>query len=392
MVSAPGSTKTKRILLGRSGSENSFGQLADGLRAEGFKVVEEKSSPVGAHSTSKAITEVLQGIDIVLLVVHKNDGIAGPTPPFERVLHDAKIIQDSIGEDNVVLLVEESVDGLPETGMSHIRFPTSRADMILQDVVNKIDITALPPVRDKHARIPMSEQAMSSALRVPWLLVFVVLLSAAIPIAIALNSLRGENDGEQVESTARITGLVAVLGQGLSSDGDAEPVAGQSAESTSQAEAPADGAGQESAGTAVDPPTDPAAPVVTLGGDNALLPATCEIDVTGPTLSDGAIGCDGPGRLLLDGRDGPWHNEIRAVAVADGVIGELRYEAPARGSTNGPSVVELSSGTVVLNEADAAIGVSGLTVRFSAHGQHVHLFADPDGTGEFATLTFSLGR
>ncbi|MGB5759296.1 MAG: hypothetical protein WBM50_20450, partial [Acidimicrobiales bacterium] len=216
MVSAIGSTKTKRVLLGRSGSEKSFAQLADGLRSEGFKVVEEKSSPVGAHSTTEAIEEVLDGIDVVLLVVHKNDGILGPNPPFERVMHDAEVIQQSIGDGKVVLLIEETVDGLPPTDIEHVRFPTSRADMVLQDVIKKIGSTTSPPVRDLHARVPLAEQAMSSALRVPWVLVVIVLISAAIPMAIVLNSLFVD-DGPEV---------VVLVGVGSALEAQPAPAAG----------------------------------------------------------------------------------------------------------------------------------------------------------------------
>ncbi|MGI9597925.1 MAG: hypothetical protein ACR2QK_17300 [Acidimicrobiales bacterium] len=358
--------------------------MADGLRSEGFKVVEEKSSPVGAHSTTDAIKEVLRGIDVVLLVVHKNDGVAGPMPPFERVLHDAKVIQQSLGDGKVVLLVEESVDGLPETGLTHIRFPTSRADMILQDVVNKIGVTSAPPVRDLHVRIPMSEQAMSSALRVPWLLVLVVLFSAAIPLVVALNSILGGDDNGSAPAETTL-GVTAAPSQPQPAD----PATGAEAggQSTTQGDPAAGAAGAPAAAE-----SEPAAPAATLGGANALLPATCQVDLRKGSLLDNALSCQSSGQLVLEGLEGPWHNEIAAVAVDEGVIGQLQYELPASGLTNGPSVIDLTYGSIVLNPADAAFGVARLTLQFSANGQHVHLFRNPDGSGDFATLRFSLDQ
>ncbi len=398
MVSARGSTKTKRVLLGRSGSEKSFGQLADGLRSEGFDVVEEKSSPVGAHSTGDSIAKVLSGVDVVLLVVHRYDGADGPMAPFERVLHDANVIQESIGDRKVILLVEETVSGLPETGLTHIRFPTSRADMILQDVVNKIGVAApiSEPVRDLHARIPMSEQAMSSALRVPWLLVFVVLISAAIPLALALNSFRGSDDGggdgAAAESeTQTMRDVAAGLRRPESAIGgqpgfDATPA--QPADGSGQSGNPGtDGLGSDDASAEV-----PAAPELTLGGDNDLLPAVCSVDLRKGSLLDDALTCNTVGQLMIEGLDGPWHNEIAAIAVADGVVGRLRYEIPPSGSTDGPEAIDLASGSAVLNQTDATFGVIDLTLRFSANNQHVHLFRNADGSGEFATLTFTLDQ
>ncbi|MGH1488371.1 MAG: hypothetical protein ACRBK7_03100 [Acidimicrobiales bacterium] len=380
MVSAPGSTKTLNVLLGRSGTEDSFAQLAEGLRSEGFKVVEEKSSPVGAHDTGDAVKHSLRGIDVVLLVVHKGDGIGEVSPPFDRVLQDAKLIEQSIGGGKVLLLVEETVDGLPDTGLSHIRFPTSRADMILQDVVNKIGPDVPAPTsrrRDLHARVPLSEQARSKALRVPWVLVFVVLVSAAIPLAVALNSFRGGGGPE----LATMSGVADAL---------AQPDSSASLGLDSAAGATADTEDAAPAGSVVaDAPASPAA----VGGTNALLPATCEVDLRKNSLLDNALACDGVGQLVLEGLAGPWHNEIGAVAVADGVVAALHMEVRADGTTNGPAIIELASGAAVsVDPVDSAFGAEKLTARFSANNQHVHFFRNTDGSGELVTLTFILDQ
>ncbi len=378
MVSAPGSTKTLNVLLGRSGTEESFSQLADGLRGEGFKVVENKTSPVGAHDTNEAVKETLRDVDVVLLVVHRADGASESSPPFDRVLHDAKMIEDSIGDGRVLLLVEESVDGLPDTGLGHIRFPTSRADMILQDVVNKIGPEDEPPVeRDLHVRVPLSEQARSRALRVPWLLVFVVLFSAAIPLVVALNSFRG---GEDLVSLSNV-------GAGLDQP---RPDSGADLGLSPSAALPDDQTESAPAGAVVaDAPASPAS----VGGSNALLPARCEVDLRKGSLLDDALSCEGIGQLVLEGLAGPWHNEIGTVVVAEGVLAELHMELRADGTTNGPQVIEVASGqAVAVDEFDSAFGAEKLIARFSANNQHVHLFRNTDGTGEFVTLTFRLDR
>ncbi len=435
VVSAIGSTKTKRVLLGRSGSEKSFAQLADGLRSEGFKVVEEKSSPVGAHSTAEAIEEVLDGIDVVLLVVHKNDGILGPSAPFERVMQDAEIIQQSIGAGQVVLLVEETVDGLPPTEIEHVRFPTSRADMVLQDVVNKIGVPPAPEARDLHARVPVSEQAMSGALRVPWLLVLIVLLSAAIPLAIVLNSLFADDGvdvvviqdvASAIETPPAASGTLPPAASGTlppAASGTLPPAAPEGSTTTGvegqfgaavpdtippgAAVSPQVGVAgvitlnrppTESeatqptveSGAVPQPAPDPASPSVTLGADNDLLPAVCEVDLERGVVLNAFEVCRDVGVLVTEGPTGPWHNNIRAVVVVEGVVGELYHELRSNGTTEGPPVVGLSTGVVVLNPSDAAFGVDRLVLRFSAHGQHIHLYPNADGSGEYVTLRFSL--
>ena len=63
------------------------------------------------------------------------------------------------------------------------------------------------------------------------------------------------------------------------------------------------------------------------------------------------------------------------------------------GTTNGPAVIEVASGVAVaIDPDDSAYGAERLTARFSANNQHVHLFRNADGSGDFVTLTFVLDR
>lgn len=378
MVSAPGSTRTLNVLIGRSGTEESFSQLAEGLRGEGFKVSENKTSPVGAHDTTTAVRDALRNVDVVLLVVHRADGASDSTTSFDRVLQDAEIIEDSIGDGKVLLLVEESVDGLPETGIGKVRFPSSRADMALQDVVNKIG-SGLPPApaeRDLHARVPMSDQARSRALRVPWLLVTVILVSAAIPLFVALTSWGGDD-----LETVTLSGVSDGLKQ------TRPPVDGTDLGLNPQAGIDGDEQLAPAGAVVADAPASPAA----VGGSNALLPASCEVNLRKDSLLDGAFQCSSVGKLAIEGLVGPWHNDIRAIAVGEGVVADLHMELRSDGSTNGPPVIGLASGSsAAVDPQDSAFGAEKLIARFSANNQHVHLFRNADGTGEFVTLTFVL--
>ena len=129
----------------------------------------------------------------------------------------------------------------------------------------------------------------------------------------------------------------------------------------------------------------PASPSVTLGGANDLLPASCVIDLSKGTLLSQSVTCDGPGAVSLEGWDGPWHNEVAAIAVASGVVGEFSYEGT-------DDVLVLAGDAVVLDPEAASYGARQLSVTFSADDQHVHLFRNADGSGEFATLRFTLDR
>jgi hypothetical protein len=113
-------------------------------------------------------------------------------------------------------------------------------------------------------------------------------------------------------------------------------------------------------------------------------PARCELDLAkGLVLEDGAV-CGGIGVVRVDGPDGPWHNDLRAVVASEGVVGYLIYERDG-------VLVEITPGRVVLDEARAAYGVDTIVLGFDAEGQHVHLLRDPVSDEGSTTLTFGLG-
>ncbi|MEL6985720.1 MAG: hypothetical protein AAFO29_25050, partial [Actinomycetota bacterium] len=129
----------------------------------------------------------------------------------------------------------------------------------------------------------------------------------------------------------------------------------------------------------------PSGPSAAFGGTDQLFPATCEIDLVKASLLDSASDCAGAGVLVLDGSSGPWHNEVVAIALSDGVVGQVVYERTGE-------VEVLDSGLVVLDGTEAAFGLGTMTVSFSAPGQHVHLLDSLDTGAREATLTLRLER
>jgi hypothetical protein len=364
VTTTEGTTRTLEVLLARSGADESFKQLAEKLRSRGLRVVEEQSSPIGAHDTGAAIRQAVGRYDVVLLGVLKEDRHADPSEPYARILRDAQVIEGALGPGRVVLLVEETVEALPDTHFARIRFPSARADMVLDDVVNKITVaTAKPAVaeKDPHVQVPVMSQVKSSELRVPWFLVLVVLLAAAIPLVVATCA-GGDDDADL--SLVRLDGLGGVVDR--------------------QVSASRSGVDVDAEQSAADRAATPAAPAATLGAGNELLPTSCVIDLSkGEVLVESVI-CDGPGGLIIEGWEGPWHNSLLAVAVAEGAVGRVRYESTDR------EQIDLVGDLVVLDPEAAAFGVQQVTVTFSAGGQHLHLFEAVDGSGRFATLTFTL--
>jgi len=388
VVSASTITKTPSILIGRTGTEEPFRHLAEGLRREGYSVSVRPSSAVGAHSSGQAAQDSLTGVDLALLVVRQDDdnGGVGPVRPFQGIVREAGLIQGKLGMDKVVLLVEENVTGLAaDPGVSVIRYPAGWPDAVLSDIVAKVKELFPPAEPGIHQKLARVERSNPDSLLMPFVLIGVVLLAALLGALIAAVRLSG--GGGSDEATARLLDVTDALRAGTLGIGPApsEGTGGTTTESTvvEGTTGTLDSGG--SLGDSVEEGAALAGPTAVPGGSNQLFPATCQIDLSRDSLLDDAVLCSGGGQLILDGPDGPWHSDLGAVAVGDGVVGRLVYQKDG-------SDLALTSGIVVLDSARAVSGVSMLTMSFSAEGQHFHLMQPPENGGAVATLTFSLDR
>ena len=373
-------TKTKRILIGRTGNGRPMDPLINALREQGYQVTEQESPAVGAHSTGRSAQDLLNHVDMAFLVVRERDGLdtGGAVRPFQQLLREAGVMQGKMGMNRVVLLVENTVDGLSaDSGVGYIRFPPERPGLVLNDVLNKIGAAFPCEERDLHERIPIPTQAKSPALRVPWLMFGVVLLAAAIPLIVALSNLLGSggggDDGDEMVVMSDVSDALS----------GAVPV--------TAAPATVDSGSDTAAGPAISAGAVPAGPGVIIGGGDQVLPATCSLDMAKGSLLDDAIVCEGAGQLQITNGEGPWHNELAAVVLGDGVVGELRYEAGGPLAAD-ELLIDLGTGLVPVDIEAATYGVQNITLWFSADNQHVHLVPQGSADDEAATLTFTLDR
>lgn len=398
MVSASTTTATANILLGRTGGEASYQRLAADLRRAGCVVTERTSSPIGAHSSSEDASDLLDSVDMAFLVVREADDVrsVGPVRPFQRVARDVGIIQGKLGMDRVVLLVEDDVDGLSsDLGVSVMRLsadgPESAAADILQRVRRVVpDRAPLTPEVEPgiHERLSRIERSRADNEIMPFVLFGVVALAALLgALFIGFSLLRGGGgggggDGGELddvaaagEGRARLIDVSSSLRTpGSGGEAVAAPSAGDSAGSIVSAD--------ETPSLAA---PDPSGPSAAFGGTDQRFPATCVVDLAKASLLDSASDCAGAGVLVLDGSAGPWHNDVVAIALSDGVAGEVVYERTG-------AIESLDSGLVVLDQTEAGFGLRTLTVSFSAPGQHVHLLDSLDQGAREATLTLRLDR
>lgn len=191
----------------------------------------------------------------------------------------------------------------------------------------------------------------------------------------------GDNGGSGDQSTATTGGgNTATGGNGRDPSGPRLSLPDGNA-TTSSSTAP----DQDSSGPSLSVGDGGGGTSTTVDDGTIRLPSTCVIDMrkdlTVPSSSD----CSRGGRLVLEGFEGPWHNEISEIAIATGTTGTVFYE-PGSGMTEQP----IQSGNIQLNEPAAEFGVNTLSVTFSADGQHIHLYQEPDRGGASATLFFTL--
>lgn len=394
MVSASTTTATANILIGRTGGEASYQRLAATLRDAGYVVTEHSASPIGAHSSSADTSGLLDSVDMAFLVVRQADvaGPTGPVQPFQRVARDVGIIQGKLGMDRVVLLVEDEVGGLStDLGVSSMRMTSAGPEASANDILQRIRqvvpqrAPATPPAVEPgiHQRLSKIERSRADNEVIPFILFGVIALAALLGVLLIAVSLLGGGDDGGGEVAASGEGRARLIDVASSLRTTGSTVAPSESGSSTLDEAAGSIVSAEEA--EADGLPEPSGPSAAFGGTDQLFPATCRIDLVKASLLDSASDCAGAGVLILEGSAGPWHNEVVAIALSDGVVGEVVYERTG-------AVEVLDRGLVVLDPAEAAFGLSTMTVSFSAPGQHVHLLESLDNGAREATLTLRLER
>ena len=353
------------ILIGRTGGGSTFQPLIERLRSAGYQVTERSSSPIGAHGSS----DDAEGVDFVFLVVRDGDDVSavGPVRPFQRVARDAGVLQGKVGMDRVILLVEDSVAGLTsDLGVGVMRYPKGHPEAAFENIRQRIERVSPAPATGIHRKLTMVERSRADNVFAPFLLFGFIALLALIGALVVASSWVGGEDGR-----AELIDVTDAL----------RPGAVTSAELAGGGES---SAGSVVAGSDAGVAPDPASPSVALDGDNQLFPATCEIILADGSAIPDATPCAGAGVLMRDGSAGPWHNELGLLALSDGVVGQLVYEDG--------QVQALEPGVIGVDENAVALGLSSVTLTFSASGQHVHLREGDGSRSRETTLTLQLDR
>ncbi len=424
--------------MGPTGANQEIVQLARSLEGDGCSVHTFDSMPVEVAMT-KFDMAVLVVTDSDPLSLESTDH------RIQRILHAAGFLEARLARDRVCLLVEDAVNELQAPPVTQIRYPTGDPMGGKGELVKFIQAQYPRVHRDLHRQVPIREQAQSDELRMPWAMLIAVALAALIPIVLLARSIGGDDDtatmagvtdalesgqvaGPQIEQDSGAAGAAASAGADGDLGGDANTngavegaqlggndgaVTGSDGGSAADQSGAGAGAGTDggaavgngsggstgadtggSTGTGggdgeTTSPTltrpdnsGSAAGGSTSAGQSARLPAICTIDVRQSLILQSTYVCDNGGRLVTEGYDGPWHNEISEVALATGATGTLVYERAGD--------LALAAGNVVLDQDEAQYGVNTITVVFSAEGQHVHLYQLPSRGGNAATMTFTL--
>ena len=401
--------------MGPTGSNEEIVDLARSLEDDGCSVHTFDSMPVEVTMTK---------FDMAVLVVTEHDPLSLESTDhrIQRILHAAGFLEARLAPDRVCLLVEDAVSELQAPPVTQIRYPTGNPAAGKGELIKFIQAQYPRVHRDLHRQVPIREQAQSDELRVPWAMLIAVGLAALIPIVLLARTLTNGDDAEtetidisesadgndvagpeagdesSVDSaTAESDGAGngssdsgALLGESQDgSGGDGEATAGSGGGNTSTGGASDDDGNDNNSTSPTLTPRDDGgtdgSTSSTQPDSDVRLPSTCVIDVRKSLAVPSTIECNSGGRLVLEGFEGPWHNEISEVAVATGTTGTLFYE-PGLGLTELP----LQAGNIMLDQAAARYGVNTISVTFSADGQHIHLFQADDRGGAKATLIFTL--
>ena len=367
----------------KAGGGDDWNALRNRLEASGWVVTPVEMEVVLERGDPTAEMPRLDGVALAILVVGSSETESN-LQATRGLLFLTGLLQGKLGRRKVLVLVEDGVDAfLRGTGVPELSYKAGNIQSRFPQIVATLrDLDAGAPKGWLRAgleqwlkRYGLQDTATSPAWLVAagvlLLIVFLrlVYLFVADPVPSASDDAGGTRNG----SVATVEdGTVSGADPGGTLVGSSDGVAGP---------------------VTTDPPIVPPVSGGELpGGDSGrveTLPTSCILSTQPDEVTPGRIACDGNGTLTASGFLGPWHQEISAVTLEQGVVGEAHMQRAPDDTSE--TRVQLNPGQrVELEPYGSAGGTERLELEFSANNQTVIVHQAPGRGGSELVLTFTL--
>lgn len=379
----------RKVLLVTVGRGDDWKHLRSHLEGSGWTVLPQEMEQVIKEGGPRFDSPRLEGVELAILVVGSYQGTESNLRATRSLLHYAGLLQGQLGYRRVLAMVEARVDAFLEgTGVPELSFTAGNIqDRYRQVAATLQDLESNPPqgrVRSgferwmsrmglQHTEIASEVWLWAGGLVIAALCLTVLYLIFADPLRP-----EGEVDASATVVTGAITEDVPAGEVGSASSTLATTTA---TDGTAGPEPPAD--------RGPVPPINEGNLPGAIGGRVDTLPSRCTVLTISGEVTPEQLSCEGNGGLLATGFAGPWHDEISAVTLSQGSVGEAILSPQAGGST--ASRVQLDPGRrTELEPFGSLAGTDQLVLEFSANNESVVLHQSPDRGGQELLLTFSL--
>ena len=383
-----------RVLLVTVGGGDDWKVLRSHLMGSGWVATPMEMEDVAEKGGPGIETPRLDGIELAIFVVGDYESDESNVLATRSLLHFAGFLQGKLGYRRVLVLVEDRVDAfLRGTGVPEVSYTAGNIqDRFPQIAATLRDLESNPPqgrIRSgferwmdrmglQHAEVASEVWLWAGGLVIGALCLTVAYLIFADPLRPESNAAPPTtvvDDGGVVDDdTGDGTGSADTGGQAGAVENDG--VAGSL------------GDDDDEEPSVIPPINEGSLPGGPIGRVDSL-PSRCTVSTTDGEVTPSLITCDDNGGLVATGFLGPWGQEISAVTLSPGVVGEVHLESLADDASQ--TRVQLNPGQrVELEPYGSLSGTEQLVLEFSANNETVTLHQSASRGGAELVLTFSL--
>ncbi|MGI9615273.1 MAG: hypothetical protein ACR2QO_20345 [Acidimicrobiales bacterium] len=378
-----------RVLLVTVGGGDDWKILRSHLMGSGWMATPMEMDDITEKGGPGIETPRLDGIELAIFVVGDYESDESNVLATRSLLHFAGFLQGRLGYRRVLVLVEDRVDAfLRGTGVPEVPYTAGNIqDRFPQIAATLRDLETNPPqgrIRSgferwmermglQHAEVASEVWLWAGGLVIGALVLTVAYLIFADPLrpesTAAPQATVVESGGDVGTTAGTVSGDAGGQAGAVDNDGVAGPV---------DAEA-----------SPVIPPINEGSLPGGATGRVESLPARCTVSTTDGEVTPSLITCDDNGGLVATGFLGPWDQEISAVTLSPGVVGEVHLASLPDDTAQ--TRVQLTPGQrVELEPYGSLSGTEQLVLEFSANNETVILHQSASRGGAELVLTFSL--